>query len=220
MKLEPRAESRAPRCGARRAGASLAIACLLAALGCATQVGNSQPGGQRLLPAVRRIAVLPPTNLTGDELVVSGASALEKYAFHSERVTVSDELAAFARVELARRGFEVVDDATVSRLTGGRVPANPRAAADLVRSAKLDATPLFIEIRRWDSDSQLHADAIIVDLNLVLVDPATGNALWEARHPTRPVSLHAAVQQGEAYSVVAEKLIEEMLAPLGERPAA
>src|SRR5262249_30698086 len=134
--------------GAWRIGMPSLVACALVAVGCASQLTQGPSGAKRLPPEVRRIAVLPPTNLTGDELVVSGASALEKYAFHSDRITVSAELAAFARVELARRGFDVIDGATVERATGGRVPGNPRAAAEIVRTAKLDATPLFIEIRR------------------------------------------------------------------------
>src|SRR6185436_3467069 len=57
---------------------------------------------------VRSVAVLAPSNRTGDGLLVAGASLLEKYAFHTDRVTVADVLGAELRSQLAHRGFAVV----------------------------------------------------------------------------------------------------------------
>src|ERR1700741_4607449 len=82
-------------------------------------------------PAVRRVAVLQPSNRTGDGLLIAGASLLERYALRTERLTVPDVLAAEARVQLVRRGIDVVPADLVENATAGRAPGSPAAAAEL-----------------------------------------------------------------------------------------
>jgi len=168
---------------------ALVLAGLLEATGCASSIGRPVNSVATVPMAIHRIAVLAPENLTGDDLLITDISALERYAFHSERVTVADALAAYARAE--------------------------RAAVELLRAAKLDAMAMVIQIRRWSPEATVEVSAVIVDLDIMLIDPETGMVLWEARHPTRPEQVHAPLLRGEAYTIIAEKLIREMLAPLG-----
>ena len=78
------------------------------ASGCALSPTSSmQP-----VPAAR-IAVFPPNNETGDPLLVSGASALERYVLRTDRVTVPDILASEARLQLEQDGFIVVSPVLV-----------------------------------------------------------------------------------------------------------
>ena len=195
---------------AGRGGGLLLLALVLG--GCSAPRGAPSA---TLATAVRRVAVLPAHNSTGQELVVSGSSLLEQYAFHSDRVTVPDELSAFARQTLERQGFDVVPAEIVEQATGGRTPASPEAAVTLARDAKLDAMALYIDVRRWESDAELHTDTVLVATDMVLLDPASGGVLWEARRATRPEPLRATVLRGQAYTIVAQKVVDEMLAPLG-----
>ena len=194
---------------------ALVLAGLLEATGCASSIGRPVNSVATVPMAIHRIAVLAPENLTGDDLLITDISALERYAFHSERVTVADALAAYARAELALQAFEVVDPLIVERATEGRAPGSPRAAVELLRAAKLDAMAMVIQIRRWSPEATVEVSAVIVDLDIMLIDPETGMVFWEARHPTRPEQVHAPLLRGEAYTIIAEKLIREMLAPLG-----
>jgi hypothetical protein len=85
----------------------------------------------------------------------------------------------------------------------------------LIRAAKLDAMAMVIQILRWSPENTIEVSSVIVDLDIMLVDPTTGTVLWEARHPTRPEQVHAPLLRGEAYTIIAERLIREMLGPLG-----
>ena len=163
--------------------------------------------------SVRRVAVLQPSNRTGDGLLIAGASLLERYALKTERVTVPDVLAAEARVQLVRRDIDVVPPDVVENATSGRAPGSPAAAAELAREGKLDVPVLYLEIRRWDPDAGTHPAYVIVALDASLVDPATGGVLWEMHRPARPVATPGAVTLGSAYIDAAQKVTEELFAP-------
>ena len=145
------------------------------------------------------IAVLAPTNETGDPLLVAGASLLEKYALATDRVTVPDVLASEARLQLARRGFTVV------------------AKEELAGTAGL---ALQLDIRRWESDAPTHPAFVLVGVAAKLIEPATGRVVWSTERRTSPVATPGEVALGPAYVTAARKVMEELLAPLGpERPS-
>jgi hypothetical protein len=162
--------------------------------------------------SVRQVAVLRPANRTGDGLLIAGTSFLERYALATERVTVPDVLAAEARVQLLRRGIDVVPPDVVETVTGGRAPGSPAVAAEIARNGKLDAAVLYVEVRRWDPDAGTHPAFVIVALEAALVDPATGEVVWEVHRPARPVATPGAVTLGSAYADAARKVIEELFA--------
>jgi hypothetical protein len=162
--------------------------------------------------SVRRVAVLPPNNRTGDGLLVAGASLLERYALRTERVTVPDLLAAEIRLQLAGHGIDVVAPEEVERATGGRVPGSPDVAAQLARQGRLDAPVLYLEIRRWDPDAGTHPAFVIVALEATLVDPGAGTILWQADMPSRPVATPGAVTLASAYVDATRKVAEELFA--------
>jgi hypothetical protein len=180
--------------------------CLAAAL-----AGCARPGPPPPPPTVHTVAVLPVNNRTGDLLLVSGGSFLEKYATHTDRVTVPDVLQAYTRAELIRQGFTVVPPETVESATAGRTPGSPEAAAELARNAKLDGTPLYLEIARWAPDAGMQPTFIIVGAEAVLVDPQTGASLWRVHLSPRPVPTPGAVTLGSAYMIAARKVAEELL---------
>ena len=64
------------------------------ALAVAIGLGCARPAAPPPRDLPRQVAVLPPGNHTGDPLLVSGASFFERYALRTDRVTVSDALAA------------------------------------------------------------------------------------------------------------------------------
>jgi hypothetical protein len=180
--------------------------------------------------SIRRVAVLPPSNRTGDALLVSGASLLEKYALGTDRTTVPDALAAEARRQLPHRGFDVVPPDVVEAGTDGRVPGSPEGAAALAHGARLDdAAALYLEIVRWEPDGGTHPTFIIVALDAVLLDPPTGRVVWSAHRSARPVATPGAATLGMAHGIAARAVIEEILAtwrrepvraePTGERSA-
>jgi hypothetical protein len=168
---------------------------------------------------IRTVAVLAPSNRTGDALLVAGASLLEKYAFKSDRVTVPDVLASEARIQLALRGFTVVSADEVESATHGRAPGSPEAAAEIASHAKLAGLALYLDIRRWEPDAPTHPSFVLVGLTVSLVDPATGHVVWSADRPTGPVPTPGEVALGPAYATAARKVMAEVLAPLGpEQP--
>ena len=79
--------------------------------------------------AVRAVAVFPPNNRTGDELLVEGGSLLERYAFHTERVTVGDVLAAEARRQLEAQGIAVTAPEVVDATVADYAPLTAETAA-------------------------------------------------------------------------------------------
>jgi hypothetical protein len=164
---------------------------------------------------VRTVAVLPPANRTGNELLVAGTSVLEKYALRTDRVTVPDVVASEARLQLARRGFSVVPADEVERTTGGHAPGSADAAADIAARGNLDGLALYVEIRRWEPDAPTHPAFVLVALTASLVDPASHRIVWTANRPTSPGATPGEVAIGAAYVTAARKVMEEVLAPLG-----
>jgi len=162
---------------------------------------------------VRRIAVLPPCDATGGPLGGRGTS-LTTYEAPVE--SLADVLASAARDEIARRGFQILDPDLVETASGGRVPASPEMAAEILASAQLDATALFIRVRRWEfAYPTLRTNEIIASLDAVLVDPTTSKVVWETHRPVKPVQLHAELFGGQADVVAAQELMHEVFASLG-----
>lgn len=164
---------------------------------------------------VRPISVFPPGNRTGMSLLISGASFLERYAARSDRVTVEDVLAAEARAQLVRRGFTVTAPEAVEAATAGRVPGSAEAARDLARAGTLGGGALYLEIFRWEPDSDTHPAFVIVGLDATLVDVATGERLWAAHRAPTPVATPGTVTLGMAYADAARKVAAELLASWG-----
>lgn len=173
------------------------------------------------LVPVGRIAVFPPNNRTGDPLLIAGASFLEKYVLPSDRFTVPDALAAGARVQLARAGFDVVRPDLVDRAASGHTISSAQEAATVAAHQQLDGAVLFIDIRRWEADAAYHPTFVIVSVSATLVDPPTGRVLWTADRPSRPVQTPGVINVGDAYAIAARVVMEELLAGLGpQRPTA
>jgi hypothetical protein len=193
---------------------SLFVCLALCGAGCA------RPPPLVSLPATAgTIAVFPPNNRTGDELVVAGGTLAEKYVFGTQRVTVPDVLAAEARWQLARRGYTLIASEAVDTALGPQRPDSPAAAATLATHQQLDASVLYIEIRRWEPNGPFTPDAVIVSVTVTLIDPSTGRSLWTADHPSKPVSTPGVVNPGQAYEIAAGKVIAELFAGLGPAPA-
>ncbi|HUI26502.1 MAG TPA: hypothetical protein VL403_10500 [Candidatus Kryptonia bacterium] len=193
--------------------ARFALASLSLLLGCARPPATSMQ-----LPP-RPIAVFPPNNRTGDDLLVAGASFLEKYALKSDRVTVPDVLASEARLQLARRGYTVVPPETVDAAVGEHPPKNSDDAAAIAARRQIDGNVLYIEVRRWEPDVPFKPTFVIVSVELALIDPSTGKVVWHIDHPSRPVPTNGVISVGDAYTVAARKLMEELLTSLGPEQA-
>ena len=137
---------------------------------------------------------------------------------------MGDVLAQQARARLAEKGLDVLDPIDVKVATGDRIPTSPQMAAQIVEKANLDATALYIEVRRWEPtpDSRgMKADGVIVALDVMMVDPKTGTILWQVHRPSRPVPLYGVVLTGQAHVFVAETVMREVFAQLGStKPSA
>ena len=158
--------------------------------------------------SIRVVAVFPPLNETGDELLIAGGSILEKYVFHTERFTVTDVLAAEARSQLAQRGYDVVSPAAVEKAVGAQPPDSRYAAAMLAKERGFGGGVMFIDLRRWVYSSP---DAIIVSLRVDVVESGTGRVLWSADRPSRPVSTQGTIDIANAYYVAARRVMSEAL---------
>jgi hypothetical protein len=168
---------------------------------------------------VRAVAVFPPNNRTGDLLLIAGASFYEKYVARTDRITVPDVLASEARRQLARRGFSVVPPELVDAIASGHAPASAQDAAAVAARNKLDATVLYTEIRRWEVDAPIHPTFVIASVAVTLIRP-DGHVLWTLDHPSRPVATPGVISLADAYTIAAQRVVEEMLSPLGpEQPA-
>ena len=182
---------------------------LLGAIACTPAVVTPLP------QAVRRIAVLPPYQRGANSLTSSTDSDVPRPL----RMTVGDLLAQQARARLVEKGFEVIDDSIVKRVTRNRVPTNPLVAAQILQEAHLDATAMYIEVRRWEpSRSGMKTDSVIVALDVFLVDPLTGSVLWQIRRPSRPVPLYGVLLTSQAHVFVAETVMREVFAQIRSRP--
>jgi hypothetical protein len=182
---------------------------LAGAGGCASQISPTPP-------MLGRIAVLPPSDATGRPLSeVRGGTD----GYDAPSQSLATLLAVEAGQQLARYGFDVVDPALVASTTRGRVPSSPDSAAEIVRSTKLNATALFIRVRRWGFPySTMRTNEILVSLDAMLVDPTSGRIVWQVHRPTKPVPLHGALVGGQADAVAVQEVMREVLAPLRRRP--
>ena len=187
------------------------VSVLLTAMGCAPAVVTPLP------QSVRRIAILPP--------YYPGAADTPTASSDSDplrplQVTVGNVLAQQARARLAEKGLDVFDSIDVKVATKDRIPTSPQMAAQIMEDAHLDATALYIEVRRWEPtpDSRgMKADGVIVALDVVMIDPKTGTILWQVHRPSRPVPLYGVVLTGQANVFVAETVMREIFAQLGSK---
>jgi hypothetical protein len=164
---------------------------------------------------VRRVAVLPPCDATGAPL---GGKSTSATIYGAPVESLGDILASAARDEITRCGIQVLDANLVEAASGARVPASPEMAAEIMAAAKLDATALFIRVRRWDfAYPTLRTDEIIASLDAMLVDPASRKVVWEVRRPTRPVPLHSQLMGGQADVVAAREVMREVFASCASR---
>jgi hypothetical protein len=190
---------------------------LMALVMTTTIVGSTGCAPQTAAPpaAVRRIAVLPPTSATGGA-VNRVRRGTDSYDASSQRL--GDLLAAAASEQLAHYGYDVVDPSLVASATQSRLPSTPEMAAEIVRSAKLDANALLIRVRNWEFPyPTMRSSEILVSLDAMLVDPTSGRVVWQVHRPTKPVPLHGALVAGQADAVAAEEVMKEVLAPFGQR---
>jgi hypothetical protein len=135
-------------------------------------------------------------------------------------MTVGDVLVQQARTRLAEKGLEIIAPSVVQLATKGRMPTSPQIAAQIMEEAHLDATALYIEVKRWEPTPDLRgmkADGVIVALNVMMVDPKTGTILWQVHRPSRPVPLYGVVLTGHAHLFVAETVMREVFALLGSK---
>jgi hypothetical protein len=187
------------------------VSVLLTAMGCTSAVVTPMP------PTVRRIAVLPPYRLGAADAPVASSDSDPS---RSLKMTVGDVLAQQARARLAEKGLEVIEPSVVKLAIKDRVPTSPQLAAQITEEAHLDATALYIEVRRWEPtpDSRgMKADGVIVALDVMMVDPKTGAILWQVHRPSRPVPLYGVVLTGQANVLVAETVMREVFALLGSK---
>jgi hypothetical protein len=127
-------------------------------------------------------------------------------------------LAPAAREELARLGFQVLEPGVVSAATAGRAPASPEAAGEIVAAGKLDATALFIRVRRWEfAYPTMRTNEIIASLDAMLVDAASRKVVWEVLRPTSPVPLHGELLGSQADVVAAREVMRELFASITPR---
>ena len=162
----------------------------------------------------RAVAVLPPNNLTGNPLVVTGAGLIDRYVRHADVVTVPDVLLSEARSQLQERGFQVTSRAAVDTALKDRQPTSPESAADLAAQGGLKHLVLYLEIRRWEPDRPGHTAFVIVGLGASLIDPSTGTVVWKEDRRAAPVATPGEITSQAASVTAARKVIKEMLEPL------
>jgi hypothetical protein len=180
----------------------------LGPIGCAPPMITPAP------QTVHRIAVLPPYQRGASDARTAGTE-IDLPAL--QNITVGDVLAQQARLRLAEKGFEVLSSSVVKLATKDRVPTNPQMAAQILEEAHLDATALYIEVRRWEptpSSRGMKADGVIVALDVMMIEPKTGAILWQVRRPSRPVPLYGVVLTGHANVFAAETVMREVFASL------
>ena len=123
------------------------------------------------------MAVLPPNNRTGNELLVAGTGLIDRYVIRAEQVTVPDVLLSEARFQLQQKGFDVTGRPAVDAALKGRTPTSPASAAELASAGGLKNLVLYLELRRWEGDAPMHTSFVIVGLQATLIDPITGKMM-------------------------------------------
>ena len=185
------------------------VSALLTGMGCTQTVVTPLP------QSVRRIVVLPPYQPDAANTRL-GKTDSDLQGLPSR--TIGDLLAQQARAQLAEKGFDVLEPSVVKLATRDRVPTSPQMAAQILQEAHLDATALYIEVRRWEPNtSGMKIDGVIVALDVMMVDPKTGTALWRVHRSSRPVPLYGVLLRGQANIVVAETVMKEVFASVGSR---
>jgi hypothetical protein len=189
------------------------ISALHGAVGCAPAVVTSLP------PTVRRVAVLPPYYRGLDN---TGTASTGGDLVPPVRLAVGDVLAQQARARLTEKGFDVIEPSMLNMATKNRVPTNTQMAAQILEEAHLDATALYIEVRRWEptpNSRGMKADGVIIALDVTMVDPKSGAVLWQVHRASRPVPLYGVVLTGHANVFAAETVMREVFASLeSKRP--
>jgi len=187
----------------------IVLATLIWSFACAPRV--ALPPG-----TVGRIAVLPPCDAMGAPLDARGMATT---TYGAPVQSLGEILVSAAGDEITRRGFQVLDPGLVAAASGGRVPASPQMAAEIIASARLDATALFIRVRRWDfAYPTLRTNEIIASLDVMLVEPTAARVVWEFHRPPKPVALHGELIGSQADVVAAEEVMREVFASLAPRP--
>ena len=159
---------------------------------------------------VHVVTVLPAANRTGDPLLITGTSLLERYAFRTERFTVADALAQEAASFLRARGYRVDDPAVIEGTLHGRAPDSAEDAARVAASARLEGFILYLEIRRWEPDAGTHPAFVIVGVSATLIDAASGREVWSVRQPVHPVATPGAVTLGSAYDIAVQAVVSQI----------
>jgi hypothetical protein len=166
-----------------------------------------------LAPTVHRIAVLSPYKVGATE---TRTVSTDSYLPFPLEMTLGEVLAQQARARLA---LDVIAPSVVKLATQDRMPTSAQMAAQIMEDAHLDATALYIEVRRWESTPEsrgMKADGVIVALDVMMIDPKTGTILWQVHRPARPVPLYGVVLTGQAHVFVAETVMREVFAQLKE----
>jgi len=159
------------------------------------------------------IAVLPANDRSGGELLISGGSLIDRYVLGRDRITVGEALAAEARFQLDGRGLHVVPHDVTAKATQGRVPRSAAAAAEIAKG-KLDALVLYLEIRHWEPDPPVHPVLVIVGMTASLMDPASGEVVWELRRRSSPVPTPGEVTVETANETAVRKVVAEIVSAL------
>lgn len=183
---------------------------LLLLAGCATPAVLPVPSAP---PPVARVAVLPPVNRTGDALIATGGTALERYALDVERTTVMDVLRVALRERLAAHGIATVPPDVVRTAFADHPGATATAAAEIARRGRLDDPALFVAVERWEPDNPGHPAFVIVGLDVTLIDPPTGAVLWHWHRAPRPIATPGSVTAAVAHEIAARTVAAEIVAP-------
>lgn len=138
---------------------------------------------------VRTIAVAPPVNRTGSELVVAGDWYLERL-LGARRATAADVVGAEAARLLGEHGFDVVP------------PGTPGAAE------------LRVTLRRFDADVP-HDEYVVADVDAVLT--ADDRTLWSTSRRSWIVPTRGAPSVAESWAMAARAVAQSLVD--GWRPA-
>jgi len=157
------------------------------------------------------IAVLPPSNRTGDPLPFS--SSFWDLFGSSPDVTVPDIVAAEARLQLRQRGLVVLSPEAVEAAIGTHPPGSPEEAANMAVHSKLEGNFLYIEIKRWEPGdlSTVRPKEILVALEASLIEGTSGRVVWITHWPLRPVPTPGAINSSGADLIATHTVVEQLL---------
>ena len=205
-----RAERHVRAAAARLAASGFATVVLF---GCTPLVTTPRPPVD-----VREVAVLPIDDVYGGGLPIRWASISGLLGHRPPEQTVPGLLADQLQIQLAAKGFAVTDPARVRAETSSAIPRSPADAARIAREARLVRPVMYARLARWEADQGVSPNFITVKLDLILVDPPTGNPLWEAHWQTRPVPTSGSGSYAVAAERAARTVVAEMTAELKAAP--